>query len=606
VPEASAFSEIQVTKPAQQQQQQQPASQQGEYTSSAADPAAGIAAESILQPVAGCTADAGSSSSSSSDSAQHNDWRQQQEQQVTMIGASSRSSRSQVHFQLGPSGCCDAAASSAAAAQQTNQHINEHIHRSTGETNGFALVPTPAADSAAAAADGKRSSKETVSSSLLSSSRTFEGSQAGRDISSHQQRQQQTRLPPLQTTSITLAVLAQRNDAHEAGSTSSLSSTRGCPVAAAASGSLQGDLRNTSSKQQGPASFTLKSGATHGLHARKLRLLAKRPPTPQQVLATAGIKGSSRDWEQLLTPLSWKLYQQQRDAARQKQQQLVGRGGMSSRATALARSSEPDFGEAAGSSSSSSSNMGGSASPFANAPPDASAPANASSSSSSSSSTAASTVVASNARALRFASRATGPHRRSFELPGASAGMRMSAVFGANKQHVSRMLREAGTIDPRGLYRMLSRGQGSLAVATSLAGALPGCVSEKLVQFVDVSSSLSGAAVGVGPGGSSAAAAAAAATSSRFQDSTALVTIADVSNIVSNSVSDNCGSVEGDVCAVCADKVPNVALAGCGHALCCDCTRTIVGEGVGSRPPLCPFCRQAITGFAVVVPAAAM
>jgi hypothetical protein len=336
-----------------------------------------------------------------------------------------------------------------------------------------------------------------------------------------------------------------------------------------------------------------KGAAAQGLQARHARLFARRPPSPQQVLATAGIKGSSRDWEQLLTPLSWKLYQQQRDAARQRQQQqqqlLVGQCGMC---------------RAEAGSSSSHINTVVPSSPFSNTTPDVLAPASISSSSVAGSST--------DARAARFATRLAGPHRRSFELPGASAGTHMSAVFGANKQHVARMLREAGSIDPRGLYRMLSKGQGSLAVATSLAGALPGCVSEKLVQFVDVSSSLAGA----GAAGFDDA----AATGSRLQiaavpgsiqlmpSSRRTSVIADGvpqvgGSTVTNSVSNSCGSIEGEVCAVCADQVPSVALAGCGHALCCDCTRTIVGEGVGSRPPLCPFCRRAITGFAVVVPA---
>jgi hypothetical protein len=52
-----------------------------------------------------------------------------------------------------------------------------------------------------------------------------------------------------------------------------------------------------------------------------------------------------------------------------------------------------------------------------------------------------------------------------------------------------------------------------------------------------------------------------------------------------------------DVCGVCLEVVNEVMLVGCQHQLCFDCARCIVAEGVGCRPPLCPFCRMCMTGF---------
>jgi hypothetical protein len=462
-------------------------------------------------------------------------------------------------------------ASAAAADLQTYQHINEHIHRATGDTNGFALVTTPPPPAGAAAAAEHSSGKDasiTSNSSSSGSSGSCDLKQASRDTAGKQQQQQRS-LPLLQATSITLAELMHRNDSKAGNNT------------AWGNHATDASFLSTNTGSAG-------KGA---LRRRKSHRLLNRPPNPQHVLATAGVKhSSSKDWEQLLTPLSWKLHQQQRDAAQQKQQQQqqqqLGAGGLS-RAGSLA--SNQSAAAVTASSLAASS-------PFANTR--GLTPAASIASVSSSSIYAGSSARA--ARLARLAGSNASPHRRSFELPGSAAGTQMSAVFGASKQHVSRMLREAGSVDPRGLYRMLSKGQGRLAVATSLAGALPGCVSEKLVQFVDASSSMTG----VGLGG------AAAATSSGYAANQNSVATGSRRTSVSGdgvgiTVAGSCGSVEGEVCAVCTDKAPNVALAGCGHSLCCDCTRTIVGEGVGSRPPLCPFCRQAITGFTVVMPAAA-
>lgn len=410
------------------------------------------------------------------------------------------------------------------AAAASYQHINEHIHRATGSTSGFVLVnkPLPPEQVSSSSAEGRG----------LQARRKQQGSPQLK------QRQSKRQLLPLETSSITLAELS-------AASSSSSNSNH------------SSDTRRT----EAPAANL------RGSRSAKQRPKVRRQPSPPNLLQNAGIRG--KDWDQLMTLRSWKLYQQQRqDPAQQHKQQ----GGQlySSLSYPAGGENVPGHHRATGSINSSVA-AGGTGSLTAGP---------AGSSSGSGGSITASTASAATRRALLLASlsRLPGTHRRSFEVPGTSG---MSAVFGASRQHVARMLREAGTVDPRALHRTLSRNQGSMAVATSLAGALPGCVSEKLVQYVDVSGSMGGAAGAVG-GGSGAVTAS---------------TSMDVLSI---------GSTHSEVCAICADRAPSVGLAGCGHALCFDCTRCIVGEGVGCRPPLCPFCRRTITGFGLVVPPAAV
>jgi hypothetical protein len=144
----------------------------------------------------------------------------------------------------------------------------------------------------------------------------------------------------------------------------------------------------------------------------------------------------------------------------------------------------------------------------------------------------------------------------------------MSGVFGAGS-HVESMLSHAAGVNMHSLLDLAVQGlrgppssrRGSLdraGLATSLAGALPGCVSETLTQYLQV--------YGAGAGGSGVQAAAG-----------------------------------GDACAVCMVEPCAAVLAGCGHSLCFTCAGCIVGQGVGLRPPLCPFCRAAIRGFTLRV-----
>ena len=51
-----------------------------------------------------------------------------------------------------------------------------------------------------------------------------------------------------------------------------------------------------------------------------------------------------------------------------------------------------------------------------------------------------------------------------------------------------------------------------------------------------------------------------------------------------------------ETCAVCMDQECAVAMVGCGHSLCFTCAGCIVGQVLGVRPPLCPFCRTAVRG----------
>jgi hypothetical protein len=54
---------------------------------------------------------------------------------------------------------------------------------------------------------------------------------------------------------------------------------------------------------------------------------------------------------------------------------------------------------------------------------------------------------------------------------------------------------------------------------------------------------------------------------------------------------DDCG---GD-CGICLDELEQVAINGCNHKLCVDCSISLCE--VHKKPPLCPFCRAMISGF---------
>ncbi|KAL3130587.1 hypothetical protein ABBQ38_008392 [Trebouxia sp. C0009 RCD-2024] len=57
---------------------------------------------------------------------------------------------------------------------------------------------------------------------------------------------------------------------------------------------------------------------------------------------------------------------------------------------------------------------------------------------------------------------------------------------------------------------------------------------------------------------------------------------------------DDCG---GD-CGICLDELEQVAINGCNHKLCVDCSISLCE--VHKKPPLCPFCRAMISGFHVI------
>ena len=53
---------------------------------------------------------------------------------------------------------------------------------------------------------------------------------------------------------------------------------------------------------------------------------------------------------------------------------------------------------------------------------------------------------------------------------------------------------------------------------------------------------------------------------------------------------------EDGTCGVCLEASVQVAVAGCGHALCAACARRVCEVRRG-RPPCCPFCRLHVSGF---------
>jgi hypothetical protein len=164
---------------------------------------------------------------------------------------------------------------------------------------------------------------------------------------------------------------------------------------------------------------------------------------------------------------------------------------------------------------------------------------------------------------------------------------------------------------------------GYMLAATSLAGALPGCVSDSLSHLYD-SRSFIRSLSGMQHGGTAAAAAAAASGASQHGGCSRPSSRINSSRVLSGfllpraasgmsldgrsavgvaaaaGAAPSCSgsaSLWEDICGVCLDRGNEVVLAGCRHQLCFDCARCIVSEGVGCRPPLCPFCRTCMTGF---------
>lgn len=55
------------------------------------------------------------------------------------------------------------------------------------------------------------------------------------------------------------------------------------------------------------------------------------------------------------------------------------------------------------------------------------------------------------------------------------------------------------------------------------------------------------------------------------------------------------GDDYGGDCGICLDAPEEVAINGCNHRLCVDCSISLCE--VHKKPPLCPFCRGMISGF---------
>ena len=51
----------------------------------------------------------------------------------------------------------------------------------------------------------------------------------------------------------------------------------------------------------------------------------------------------------------------------------------------------------------------------------------------------------------------------------------------------------------------------------------------------------------------------------------------------------------GGDCGICLDEQEQVAINGCNHRLCVDCSISLCE--IHKKPPLCPFCRSMISGF---------
>lgn len=58
---------------------------------------------------------------------------------------------------------------------------------------------------------------------------------------------------------------------------------------------------------------------------------------------------------------------------------------------------------------------------------------------------------------------------------------------------------------------------------------------------------------------------------------------------------------DDELCPICCEAHPGVAVRGCGHALCGTCARKLC-KLKASEAPTCPFCRQIIDGFVIAIP----
>eukprot|EP00884_Botryococcus_braunii_P007576 jgi/Botrbrau1/1681/Bobra.116_2s0025.1 len=58
---------------------------------------------------------------------------------------------------------------------------------------------------------------------------------------------------------------------------------------------------------------------------------------------------------------------------------------------------------------------------------------------------------------------------------------------------------------------------------------------------------------------------------------------------------------DDELCPICCEAHPGVAVKVCGHALCGTCARKLC-KLKASEPPTCPFCRQIINGFRIAIP----
>lgn len=58
---------------------------------------------------------------------------------------------------------------------------------------------------------------------------------------------------------------------------------------------------------------------------------------------------------------------------------------------------------------------------------------------------------------------------------------------------------------------------------------------------------------------------------------------------------------DDELCPICCEAHPGVAVKGCSHALCGTCARKLC-KLKASEAPTCPFCRQIIDGFVIAIP----
>jgi hypothetical protein len=354
---------------------------------------------------------------------------------------------------------------------------------SSAAENGGRCTP-PAEDAAASGAAGHGSSGGSSSAALQPSSSL---AVAQRPKSSAASPAKGIGCPSLASSSITLGQLASRTQQMSPGSAWRWQQQGQQSPAESAAGSAQTSHIDSSPSNTNSTSISTTSRGVPQQHlvSRPLREASRAKPKVHPLLVTAGIK--STDWDQHLTPLAWKLLQQQHlELSRSPQPQRQGAevqpvGGSSDHDGGAVMaplqwtqqhrevSAAAAFGEIAASNQQDQPQV-----LQAHQGP-------------------------SHQSQQQQGIPARSPHRRSFDMPGQHAGGGFSGAFGARRQHVAHMMTQAQGLSRRSLLGAqlggLVAGAGSrrgsldrsgltLEVATSLAGALPGCVSDTLGQHL--------------------------------------------------------------------------------------------------------------------------